>query len=147
MCGKTKYFGRTYVPGSMMNITISGTDVIAATWGFIPSKGSIQYNTRIEKLSDRGRVLRGALQLEGFFEHDKHAKEWFFSMPDGEPTFVAVTYRETSTGLEFSILTRAAKPPLVGIHSRQPLILGDVNAWLDSGFIKPPIELLTKTAA
>lgn len=144
MCGKTKYYGKVTVPGELMNITAPDGTVIAAGWGFVPTQGALQYNVRIEKLTTLQRDHRAILAVDGFFENGKGGRQYYFSMPDGKPTLIAVTYRQRENSYEFCIITRSARIPVIGVHDRQPLLIGDERSWLEKGFIKPPEFMLNR---
>lgn len=129
MCSKTRYLGRIAVPGEFFNIN-TRDGIVTAHFGFEPKSGVMQYNSRVENLSVKARRKSGILEVEGFFE-----KDYFFHMPENKPMKIAVTWHETSTNIEFSIITRAARPPVIGIHSRMPLLISDEKRWLEEGFI------------
>lgn len=141
MGNKIRILEKDIVPGTLVNI-VTPIGVIAATYGFVPTHGSPLCEIRVENLTQLQREFRGYISTDGFYLEDRENREWYFYMPDDDPTKIAVSYREREKSFEFAIITRSAKVPVMGIHPIQPLLLGEERAWITEGFIKPPVAML-----
>jgi putative SOS response-associated peptidase YedK len=127
-------------------------------WGLVPwfaddpAVGHRMINARVESAADRPayrhafRRQRCLVVADGFYEWQKTPdgrQPFWIHRPDGRPLAFAGLWSRWSRGGghldSFTILTRAAPPPLADLHDRVPVILDPAHwgRWLDPGLTDP----------
>lgn len=114
------------------------------TWGFTKANNRLTYNAREETVDrtpmwcDSYRHRRCLIPVEGFYEQGH--------LIQGKGIVLLAGIYQEYDGLALSVLTRAALPPVVAIHQRQPVaILPPLWArWLDP-FDTNPVPILDAT--
>lgn len=125
MCSRIKVMGAFRNPGMLLQYnTLTGLQL--GKWGFL--SGQI-YNVRKNKLSTTWNGFqRGVIQIDCFLESKS-----MFSF-DNDQESIAIIYNPKK---EFAIVTTDADEVVSTVHHRMPLILGNNEEWMRSGFIIP----------
>lgn len=138
-------------------INQSSRKLIDASWGIIPSwaktpPSSPLINARIETVNEKPsfkeslNIRRGVVPASGYFEWMQQAgsKTPFFIHGESLVLFAAIFElpNKLSDKYSVSIITKSASKEIEHIHDRNPVMIEDVDAWLNSD--KNPEKLLTE---
>lgn len=140
MCGRIRQFSRDIHVGDRVNF-ITPNGIANGTFGVLPLKGEVMYNAKVESLTTVWKAYserRGILIVDGFYEGDT-----YFTYGGDKKIAIAVIYNNM---YDFLIVTRAAKPPVIQVHQRQPMIISDHDKWIKDHYFTSPKETLIKIA-
>lgn len=110
------------------------------TWGF-HGPGGLVINARAETAPERPMfrasflARRCIIPASGFYEWSAGKRKYFFTMPDGHPTYMAGLY-DIQKGLpRYAIITTEANASMRDIHHRMPVVLSQdaLRPWLFDG--------------
>ena len=123
-------------------------------WGFDGFDGKLLINARAEGI-ERKRTFaesimerRCVLPASGFYEWDYDRNKVTFSLPDSPVMYLGGIYKDG----RFVIITREANASMIKVHDRMPLIIDEVEEWVnDKSAIKrfltqPQTELCSERA-
>lgn len=137
----------------------SSLELIAASWGIVPSwatkpPSSPLINARIETIAEKPsfkvslKSRRGLVPASGYFEWmtKGSAKTPFFIHADKLLLFAAVFEPPNALSNQYSvsIITKGAAKEIEQIHDRNPVMVEDIDSWLNSE--KDSDQLLTEIA-
>ncbi|HEY7797063.1 MAG TPA: SOS response-associated peptidase [Microbacteriaceae bacterium] len=133
--------------------------LIGASWGIIPSwaktpPSSPLINARIETVSEKPsfkqslKTRRGVVPASGYFEWMQQAgsKTPFFIHKENLVLFAAIFElpNKLTDKYSVSIITKSSAKEIEHIHDRNPVMIEDIEAWLNSD--ENPEQLLTQIA-
>ena len=110
------------------------------TWGF-QGPGGLVINARAETVPERPMfrtsflARRCIIPASGFYECSASKRKYFFTRPDGHPTYMAGLY-DVQKGLpRYAIITTESNASMKDIHHRMPVILESkaLRPWLFDG--------------
>jgi putative SOS response-associated peptidase YedK len=142
-----------------MVVNLASQELIAASWGIIPSwaikpPSSPLINARIETIAEKPsfkaslKSRRGLVPASGYFEWmtEGSAKTPYFIHSDKLLLFAAVFEPPNSLSDQYSvsIITKSAAKEIEHIHDRNPVMVEDIDSWLNSE--KDSDYLLTEIA-
>ena len=123
-------------------------------WGFEGFDGKLLINARAEGIETRRTFAesiqerRCVLPASGFYEWDYDKNKVTFTLPDNPVMYLGGIYKDG----RFVIITIEANSSMIKVHDRMPLIIGDVEKWVnDKSAIKhfltqPQPELCSERA-
>jgi len=123
-------------------------------WGFDGFDGKLLINARAEGIESKRTFAesiqerRCVLPASGFYEWDYDKNKVTFTLPDDPVMYLGGIYKDG----RFVIITREANESVLKVHDRMPLIIGDVEKWVnDKSAIKhfltqPQPELCSERA-
>lgn len=129
-------------------------EINLAAFGITMSSGGKAFpliNLQSEKAGNREdfQTRRCVVPAAGFYEWEKISPKdkqpYYFSPVEGVFSFAGV-WKQSATGLGFSVLTTSANDLVGAIHGRMPVILSHnaVGAWLDPKASKDTLSELMK---
>lgn len=140
-------------------INQSSRELIDASWGIVPSWAKTPptpplINARIESVSEKPsfrqslKTRRGVVPASGYFEWMQQgvSKTPFFIHKENLVLFAAIFEfpNKLTDKYSVSIITKSAAKEIEHIHDRNPVMIEDVDSWLNSD--KNPEQLLPEIA-
>lgn len=140
MCGRLKKNNHDIEVGALANFLDKNGRIANGVFGIKPVNGSYLYNARVEHVRTAWSHYidnRGILIVDGFYE-----KNWYFSYP-GKQVALPVIYNED---YDFMLITRVSLPPVLGVHSRMPMILAEDahKYWQEKCLFRSPEDTLIR---
>lgn len=135
MCGRIKKFNSDIRVGDSTNFISKKGNVTNGRFGIESIIGPPMYNARVETFRNTFKSYinnRGILVVDGFYEDDV-----YFTYGGDKKISIPILYNEN---YDFLILTRTAKPPVLAVHDRMPMIIGDYKDWLDNTHFTSDME-------
>ena len=135
MCCSFNFQGRNVRPSDETLVIAAGRQGVQMRFGFRLADGRLVINARsetaLEKTLFRESLLcrRIAIPADCFHEWDRDKVKYTFTRPDGRQMYLAGICGKSC----FVILTTAANRSMAPVHDRMPLILEDINAWMEEG--------------
>lgn len=99
-------------------------------WG-MPMQKKTVINARSETLM-QSPFFRNtspcALLCSGYYEWSAERYRFYFTLPEGQPMYLAGVWRKENDVMRFVILTEPAHAGCRAVHPRQPVVLSEKNA-------------------